>query len=304
MSETLPEIDTSSAEAVTSRFRYEETLYDAWGQAFDVDEIFFEHKTDHQHLVIFQNALFGRVMALDGVIQTTEADEFVYHEMLTHVPILAHGAAKSVLIIGGGDGGILREVSRHASVEKITMVEIDAAVVEMSKQYLPNHSNGAFDDPRLNLVIADGADFVANAEAAQFDVIISDSTDPIGPGEVLFTQDFYAQAKRLLRPGGVMVTQNGVAFMQLDEVRTTARRMSRLYKDATFYSAAVPTYVGGVMTFAWSTDNVDLKCVDLDTLQSRFAAAQIETRYYNPAVHAASFALPEYIRRAAAEASA
>jgi len=105
MSETLPEIDTSSAEAVTSRFRYEETLYDAWGQAFDVDEIFFEHKTDHQHLVIFQNALFGRVMALDGVIQTTEADEFVYHEMLTHVPILAHGSAKSVLIIGGGDGG-------------------------------------------------------------------------------------------------------------------------------------------------------------------------------------------------------
>jgi spermidine synthase len=153
MSERLPEIDTSSAEAVTSRFRYEETLYDAWGQAFDVDEIFFEHKTDHQHLVIFQNALFGRVMALDGVIQTTEADEFVYHEMLTHVPILAHGNAKSVLIIGGGDGGILREVSRHASVEKITMVEIDAAVVEMSKQYLPNHSNGAFDDPRLNLVI-------------------------------------------------------------------------------------------------------------------------------------------------------
>ncbi|HBN16215.1 MAG TPA: polyamine aminopropyltransferase, partial [Pseudohongiella sp.] len=136
--------------------RWTETLYASYGQSFRVDEILFEHKTEHQHLVIFENAQFGRVMALDGVVQTTERDEFIYHEMLTHVPLVAHGNAKRVLIIGGGDGGILREVCRHKSVEHITQVEIDQAVIDMARQYLPSHSDGAYDDPRANIVIGDG----------------------------------------------------------------------------------------------------------------------------------------------------
>ena len=141
---------------------YLETLHDGYGQFFKIDKMLHEVRTEHQHLVIFENAKMGRVMALDGAIQTTEADEFIYHEMLTHVPILAHGAVRSVLIIGGGDGGMLREVCRHAEIEHITMVEIDQAVVDMCKEYLPHHSQGAYDDPRVNLVIDDGMRFIAN----------------------------------------------------------------------------------------------------------------------------------------------
>jgi len=277
--------------------QFEETLYDAVSQNFRIDKVYFEHKTEHQHLLIFHNAQLGRVMSLDGVVQTTEADEFVYHEMMAHVPILAHGAAQKVLIIGGGDGGLLREICQHQSVEHITMVEIDQAVVDMAKAYLPKHSNGAFDDPRLNLVIADGMDFVRETEN-RFDVIISDSTDPIGPAEVLFTEDFYAQCKRIMNPGGVIATQNGVPFFQLEEVQHTAQRMGQHFADCGFYSAAVPTYYGGIMTFAWGSDNLALREIDLASLQQRFDNSGIHTRYYNPALHQASFALPQYLLKA------
>lgn len=276
---------------------YQETLYDGYGQRFSVDRMLHEVRTEHQHLVIFENARMGRVMALDGVIQTTEADEFIYHEMLTHVPILAHGAARRVLIIGGGDGGMLREVSKHASVEHITMVEIDGTVVDMCKEFLPNHSQGAFDDPRLNLVIDDGMRFVATT-SEKFDVIISDSTDPIGPGEVLFSENFYQACHRCLNEGGVLVTQNGTPFMQLETVRNTAGRMNGLFADWHFYQAAVPTYIGGSMTFAWGSTNPALRQVDAGTLAQRFAASGIQTRYYNPAIHQGAFALPQYVLQA------
>ena len=277
--------------------QFAETLYDSYGQVFSVDKVYFENKTDHQHLVIFENAKFGRVMALDGIVQTTQADEFIYHEMLSHVPILAHGAATDVLIVGGGDGGMLREVCKHSSVERITQVEIDQKVIDMCIAYLPAHSNGAYDDPRVNIVIDDGAHFV-NTTEQRFDVIISDSTDPIGPGGALFTQDFYATCKTCLKPGGVMVTQNGVAYMQLDEVTTTYTRLAKVYSDCTFYSASVPTYIGGIMTFAWGTDSQSLRQQPLSVLQQRFENAKLETRYYTPEIHRASFALPRFIQQA------
>jgi len=280
--------------------RYFETLHPGYGQYFDVDKVLFEQKTEQWHLVIFDNPFFGRVMALDGVIQTTERDEFIYHEMLTHTPLLAHGEAKSVLIIGGGDGGMLREVVKHSAIEQITMVEIDRAVVDMCKEFLPGHSAGAYDDPRVNLVIADGAEFVKNTEQ-KFDVIISDCTDPIGPGEVLFHSDFYAACKTCLNDGGIMVAQNGVAFMQIDEVTTSQRRLSQYFSDCSFYSAAVPSYVGGIMTFAWASQQAELRQVPLAVISQRFAAAKLNTRYYTPAIHAASFALPRYIEQALAK---
>ena len=280
---------------------FHETLYDALGQNFRIDKLYFEHKTEHQHLMIFHNAALGRVMTLDGVVQTTESDEFVYHEMMAHVPILAHGAARRVLIIGGGDGGMLREVLRHESVEHVTMVEIDAEVIEMAKTYLPNHSQGAFDDPRANIVISDGIEFVRDTDQ-RFDVIISDSTDPIGPGEVLFSNNFYAQCHRILNEGGVLVTQNGVPFFQIDEVQNTRKRMGEHFADQTFYSAAVPTYYGGIMTFAWGSDNAELRRPSLETLQQRFRDAGISTRYYTPEIHLASFALPNYVREALGDA--
>jgi len=277
--------------------KFMETLYDAYGQAFRIDERLHEVKTDYQHLIIFQNALYGRVMVLDGVIQTTERDEFIYHEMMTHVPIFAFGQARRVLIIGGGDGGMLREVTRHREVEQITLVEIDRQVIDMCRTYLPKHSQGAFDDPRVHVVIEDGINYVRTTHD-RFDVIISDSTDPIGPGEALFKEDFYAHCKSCLTPGGLLVTQNGVAFMQLDEVKTTSQRLSRVFEDCYFYTAAVPTYIGGVMAFAWATDNRALRDTDIETLKERFQASGIETRYYNPEIHRAAFALPQYVRDA------
>ncbi|PSL14887.1 spermidine synthase [Marinobacterium halophilum] len=276
---------------------YLEKLYSGYGQTFTLDEVLFEHRTDHQELIIFRNREFGTVMALDGIIQTTERDEFIYHEMMTHVPILAHGKAKRVLIIGGGDGGILREVLRHESVEHVTQVEIDQAVIDMCKQYLPNHSAGAFDDPRANIVIADGVEFVSECTET-FDVIISDCTDPVGPGEVLFSSRFYEGCKRCLNEGGVFVAQNGVVFMQPDEILTTRRRLGPYFADQSFYAAAVPTYVGGVMTLAWASDNVELRQLDVATISERFERSGIDTRYYNPALHVASFALPQYVVKA------
>ncbi|MDH5572039.1 MAG: polyamine aminopropyltransferase [Gammaproteobacteria bacterium] len=273
---------------------WSETLYDTYGQSFTIDKVYFESKTEHQHLMIFHNAMFGRVMVLDGIVQTTEKDEFIYHEMLTHVPILAHGSARRVLIIGGGDGGILREVCKHSSIEHVTQVEIDSAVIEMAREYLPNHSNGAYDDPRANIVIGDGVKFV-NDTNEKFDLIISDSTDPIGPGEVLFTSNFYDGCKRCLNEDGILAAQNGVAFMQPDEITTTARRLATVFNDCYFYGAAVPTYIGGIMTFAWASDNPAYRNMDLETLQQRYQAGNIQTNYYNPAIHQAAFALPQYV---------
>ena len=272
---------------------FKETLYDAVCQEFRVDRVYFENKTPHQHLTIFHNATLGRVMTLDGVVQTTEADEFVYHEMMAHVPLIAHGAARRVLIIGGGDGGMLREVVRHP-VEAVTQVEIDQSVVDMAKQYLPRHSAGAYDDPRLELVIDDGIEYLRRG-GEKFDVIICDSTDPIGPGEVLFTNDFYALTRERLAPGGIVATQNGVPFFQPDELTTTAARMSAAFEDSTFYCAPVPTYYGGFMAFGWGATDPAARAVDRQTLCDRFAALDIRTRYYNPDIHIASFALPQFM---------
>lgn len=280
---------------------FHETLYNGYGQSFTVDEVLFEQQTDSWHLIIFRNAQFGTVMALDGIVQTTERDEFIYHEMLTHVPLFAHGNACRVLIIGGGDGGILREVLKHPEVEQVTQVEIDQAVIDMCKTYLPGHSDGAYDNPRANIVIADGVEYVATTQAT-FDVIISDCTDPVGPGEVLFSSRFYEHCKRCLKPGGIFVAQNGVAFMQIDEVQTTHRRLSPYFADQTFYCAAVPTYIGGNMTLAWGSDNPACRQLDIAALQQRIAAAGIMTRYYNADMHIGAFALPQYIKNAISSA--
>ena len=271
-----------------------ETLHADFRQGLREDEVLYDSATSHQRLRIFRNARFGRVLTLDDVVQTTERDEFIYHEMMAHVPILAHGTARRVLIIGGGDGGMAREVLRHRSVEHATMVEIDAGVVELCREHLPSLSAGAFDDPRLDLVIADAAEFVQRTDR-RFDVVISDSTDPIGPGEVLFGETFYGRVKNLLRPGGIFVTQNGVPFVQPDELRGTMRAFRALFRDASCYLATVPTYAGGPMAFGWATDGA-VREAPLETLAARFAASGIETRYYTPEVHKAAFALPPYVQ--------
>jgi spermidine synthase len=276
---------------------YTETLHSNWRQTFRIDEILYQEKTYQQELVIFQNKDLGRVLVLDGVIQTTESDEYVYHEMMTHVPLIAHGNAKNVLVIGGGDGGILREVLKHKTVVSATLVEIDGAVVEFSKQYLPSLSNGAFDDPRVEVVIQDGCQFVKNSPK-KFDVIICDSTDPIGPGAVLFTPEFYKDCHDLLTEGGIFVNQNGVPFMQPKELIDTYTNRKQSFSDVGFYLSVIPTYVGGFMAMGWATDNTDARSVSLTDLEERFQNIEGDLQYYTPKIHQASFVLPKFIENA------
>ena len=271
-----------------------ETLHSGYQQRFEVGKVLFSEKTGFQDMVIFENPRFGRVLVLDGVIQTTEGDEFIYHEMMVHTPLLANGAARRVLIIGGGDGGCLREVLRHPGVDKVTMVEIDPAVVDLSKEYLPRHSDGAFDNPRTDLVIADGLKYVAESDET-FDVIIVDSTDPIGPGEVLFTDAFYTDCRARLSPDGILVTQNSVPFLQPSAFKPALTRLQNIFPFSTCFAISVPTYVGGHMTLGFSTMNAETACVPADTLRRRFTALGIKTRYYTPDLHLGAFALPQFI---------
>src|SRR3984885_8821544 len=228
-----------------------ETLYPDWGQRFLMTHELARVKSEFQDIVIFESGSHGRVMVLDGVIQITEGDEFVYQEMLTHVPLLAHGAAANVLIIGAGDGGVLRRVLRHGSVKRAVMVEIDGEVIRLSKEFLPAIAGAAWNDPRADVIVGDGIDYVKRAPDGAFDVIIVDSTDPIGVGEVLFTDEFYANAARILTARGLVVNQCGVPFMQPDELRETSLRRAKFFPHVTAYVAAGPTYVGGFLTPGW-----------------------------------------------------
>ena len=274
---------------------FEEKLFPHVRQTFEVSKIIFRDRTEHQDLVIFENPTYGRVLALDSIIQVTEKDEFVYHEMMTHTPILAHGKARRVLIIGGGDGGILREALKH-DVERVTMVEIDRGVVDMCLKYMPSIAGKSFANRRTDLVIDDGARFVAQTKD-RFDVVIVDSTDPMGPGEVLFTEAFYRDCHRLLTPGGILVNQNGVPFMQGDEVTMTYRRRRKSFKDVGFYVAPVPSYYGGFMTLGWASDNAKARAVPAATIAKRFASAGLKTKYHTPAIHRAAFALPNFVAK-------
>jgi spermidine synthase len=211
------------------------------------------------------------------------------------VPILAHGGAREVLIVGGGDCGIAEEVLKHKSVTRLTQVEIDPSVVEFSQEHFPEFAGPVLADPRFDLVIADGVDYVGRTER-RFDAIIVDSTDPQGPGKVLFSYDFYAACQRCMAHGGVLVTQNGVPFFQPDELTASIGHFRRLFADAGCYVAAIPTYVGGHMAMGWATDDPSLRAHTVETIAERYAAAgRFPTRYWTPEVHKAAFALPRFI---------
>ncbi len=274
-----------------------ETLYPQWGQRFLVKRELARVTSAFQDIVVFESFSHGRVMLLDGVVQITEADEFVYQEMLAHVPLLAHGNAKRVLIIGAGDGGVLRRVLQHRGIERAVMVEIDGEVIRLAKEHLPAIGGDAWSDPRAEVIVGDGIDHVRTAPDASFDVIIVDSTDPIGVGEALFTDEFYAHAARVLSPRGLVVNQCGVPFMQADELRETTARRAKAFPDTWAYVAAVPTYVGGYMTLGWAAKDAAMRAVPAEELGRRAERAGVlgHTRYWTPEIHAAAFHLPPYI---------
>jgi spermidine synthase len=279
-----------------------ETLFDELGfrMSYEVGRVLHETRTEHQHLVLFEHKFFGKMLMLDGATQITSRDEYVYQEMMSHVPLFAHGKAKDVLIIGGGDCGIAEEVLKHKSVKRLTQVEIDASVVEFAKEHYPEFTKPVFADKRFESVIDDGAKYVA-ATDRRFDVIIVDSTDPQGPGAVLFTKAFYANCKRCLTKGGVLVTQNGVPFLQADELKTSLRHFRALFADSACYTAAIPTYVGGHMAMGFATDDKTLRRASAKIIAARYAkAGRFSTRYWTPELHGGAFALPRFIADLAA----
>ena len=276
-----------------------ETLYPGWAQSFQIVRELARERSDFQDIVVVETASHGRALLLDGVVQITEADEFAYQEMIAHVPLIQHGSAQRVLIIGAGDGGVLRRVLQHRGVQQATMVEIDGAVIRLAREYMPGIGGSAWDDPRAQVIVGDGIAHVAAAGAASLDVIIVDSTDPAGPGESLFSGAFYQDCARILRAGGLLVNQCGVPFMQADELRDTSALRRSAFAHVSAYVAAVPTYIGGFMALGIAS-GAPIASLPVAELTARAASSAIldTTHYWSPAVHAAAFALPPYISAA------
>ncbi len=252
----------------------------------------YEERTPYQHLEIYDSPLFGRMLVLDGAVQTTEGDEFAYHEMLAHPPLCTHPAPRRILIIGGGDGGLLEEVLKHP-VERVTMVEIDEAVVRAGRQYLGTICGRAFEDPRATLVIGDGIAYVRET-TDRFDVVLVDSTDPQGAATGLFAQEFYAQVARHLTPDGLMAVQSGSAVYQQDLIRTVRRHLRPAFPLVRTYLASVAAYPGGLWSFTMGSLGRDPLQVGPDAIAPRIG--EFRLRYYTPSGHHGAFDLPPHIR--------
>jgi spermidine synthase len=252
--------------------------------------------------VLFEQPFFGKMLMLDGATQISKKDEFIYQEMMSHVPLLAHGNAQEVLIVGGGDCGIAEEVLKHKTVKRLTQVEIDAKVIEFAKEHFPEFTGPVFADRRFESVIDNGARYVAKTDR-RFDVIIVDSTDPLGPGKILFGAKFYAGCRRCMKKGGVLVTQNGVPFFQKNELTATMSKFRRLFADASCYVAAIPVYIGGHMAMGIASDNKRVRRHPVKTIAGRYRkAGSFTTKYWTPEVHVAAFAQPRFIADLVAKA--
>lgn len=244
-------------------------------------------KSQYQDILVVETPQLGRLLALDGFVQTTDIDEFVYHEMLAHVPLFTHPDPRRVLIIGGGDGGIVREAVKHPGVREFHLVEIDGQVIEICRKFFPNISC-ELDNPRVKVHVEDGIEFVKNVKDP-YDVVIIDSSEPIGPGIGLFTQEFYGSVSKALAPDGLMVAQTESPFYNQDVIKMAWSGISATFPIARLYQAAVPTYPSGL----WSLTMGSKKYNPLEVRSDRFQG--ISTKYYTPDVHRAAFSLPRFV---------
>ncbi len=264
-------------------------------------ELVWSGSSPFQKIEVWQNPHFGRVLVLDGLVQTTESDEFTYHEMLVHPALCSRASVDRVLIIGGGDGGTLRHVMMHDPSE-VVMCEIDEQVVHVCRQHMPRLSDGAFDDPRATVLFDDGAAFVANHEDA-FDAIIVDGSDAVGPATVLFSEGFYAACSRALRADGVFVSQTGSPLFQTDEFRMAVGNLGTAFPVVEPYVSFVPTYPGTVWSYTSATRGLPLSAVPPHDIAARLSSRGISTKLYAPDVHPASFALPPFVHDLVAAAA-
>jgi len=253
-----------------------------------VKKTLYREKTQFQDIMIAETMQFGRMLLLDGIIQTTIADEFVYHEMITHVGLNTLDKPRRVLVIGGGDGGSVREILKHKTVEKVTLVEIDGKVIESAKEFLPEISCG-LDDPRAEVIVDDGIKHVKE-NPNTYDMIIVDSTDPIGPAVGLFGADFYSDVYKALTENGLFVAQTESPFYNRNLIPRIIGDVRSIFPATRLFLASIPTYPGGLWSFTMGSKKYDPLKVDINSIQ------KMETRYYNPEIHRASFILPEFVK--------
>lgn len=289
---------------------YSHLIIDGWfhergelwpGQAFtlQIKEVLYHKKSQFQDVLVFESEKYGKVLVLDGVIQCTERDECSYQEMMAHVPLCSHPHPKKVLVIGGGDGGVLREIARHSGVEEIVICELDEDVIDVSKKYLPFMAKG-FDDERVTVNIMDGAKFMAENQSA-FDVIITDSSDPVGPACVLFETPFYKAMHGSLREGGIICTQGECVWLHVDLIQPLVEAIQPLFHTVEYAYCTIPSYPSGQIGFIIATKEGDSgnggKGCKLP-LREMEKGVQKELRYYTPEIHQASFVLPAFAKRA------
>lgn len=288
-----------SSQPKAARWQYTEFWQGRSGLTFGVEEVLHSRQTDFQRIEVVRTDAFGRLLLLDGLVMLTERDEFVYHEMIAHPALVLLPAPRRVLVVGGGDGGTVREVLRHPGIEHVDLVEIDAAVVEVARAYFPQVSR-ALDDARLHLHAADGAAFVEAAADGAYDLVLVDSTDPVGMAESLFGAAFYRHGARILAAPGVLVAQTESPFDPA--FRTTLRKarglLARLFPQVHMYLASIPTYPMGTWSFTMATTGPH-PTADFDAGQAaeRLAPFADALRYYTPRVHEAAFALPAFAER-------
>mmetsp|Transcript_26213 Transcript_26213/g.36938 ORF Transcript_26213/g.36938 Transcript_26213/m.36938 type:complete len:299 (-) Transcript_26213:31-927(-) len=268
-------------------------LWPGQAMSLQVKNVLYHGRSDYQDVLVFESTNHGNVLVLDGVIQVTEKDEFAYQEMIAHIPLYAHPNPKKVLVIGGGDGGVLREIARHPDVEEIVICELDKDVIEYSKKYLPSLACG-YDDPRVTVHVMDGAKFM-DANQDSFDVIITDSSDPVGPASVLFETPFYKAMHGCLRDGGIVCTQGECMWLHVDLIRPLVNSISTIYTDVGYAYTTIPTYPSGQIGFILAA-----KGRGACSKPSRTPSADVQKalRYYTPELHEASFVLPAFAKRA------
>ena len=259
-----------------------------------VEKQLYSGKSDFQRIDVFESKEFGKFFTLDGYIMITEKDEFIYHDMIVHVPMATNPAIKKVLVIGAGDGGTVRELVRYDSIEKIDMVEIDKLVVDVCKEYFPRSTSGLADE-RVNLYFEDGLKFVQEKVDA-YDLIIVDSTDPIGPGEGLFTREFYKNCYRALKKDGILVNQHESPFYEnyAKSMQRAHKRIREFFPIAKVYQVHIPTYASGHWLFGFASKTYD-PVADLNS--DSWNALNLETGYYNTEIHKGSFAIPNYVKK-------
>jgi len=275
-------------------FREKTVLWPGQALSLEVTEVLYQGKSAFQDVLVFRSVSHGVVLVLDGVIQVTERDEFAYQEMITHLAMFAHERPERVLVVGGGDGGVLREVLRHECVKEAYLCEIDEDVVTVSKKFLPGLA-ASYSDPRVSVKIMDGAKFM-DEHAAYFDVIITDSSDPVGPADVLFRPPYFEKMNNALRDGGVICSQGECIWLHLDLIRPMMTACRNIFPHVAYAFTTIPTYPSGQIGFVLCAKSSTTRFEA--PLRSPSATMQSALQYYNPDVHRAAFVLPEFARRA------